>query len=453
MQWLITKSTKKGLSKILMKLFSISLFILLYYTQDSFAQDSSIESLNYTINNIFLLLCAVLVLFMQSGFALVSSGLNSAKNTVNLFFKNILDASIGIPLFFVLGFGLMYPGSEYAGDFFGFAGFFVSETLKETGVSLGKEVLNPQVDFLFQAAFAATAATIVSGSLAGRLKFWVYWVYSAVMTALIYPISGMWKWGGGFLDAWGFQDFAGSSVVHALGGFAALAGAIVLGSRINKFDRQGKARILPGHNLAFAGLGTFILWIGWYGFNPGSLLSFSGEIQIDSLMRIALNTTLAGTTGLVTVALLTWILYKKPEFSMSLNGLLGGLVAITANCDVVSNLEAILIGFIAGIFVILAVKLLDRLKIDDPIGAWAVHGLNGVWGTIAVGIFSEASLGIQVAGTLIISAWGFGTMFCLFWVLKKLFGIRVSRDEELKGLDVGEHGEEAYKDFQVFIVD
>ena len=411
----------------------------------------------YAIDNMFLMLAAVLVLFMQAGFAMVESGFNQAKNTVNILFKNLMDLCIGMILFFIVGYGLMYPGDGngfLAFGQFGIGG--IGADVAEAGA------LAPQVDWLFQVAFAATAATIVSGAVAGRLKFGAYLVYSAVITAFIYPISGYWKWGGGWLDGMGFYDFAGSLVVHAVGGFAALAGAIVLGPRIGRFSKDGKSRAMPGHNLPIAALGVFILLIGWFGFNPGSQLAIVGKDNTDAVMLIAVNTLLAAGAGGVVAMLTTWLLHRKPDLTMAANGVLGGLVGITANCDGVSNVEAIIIGAVAGVLVCLGVKLLDKLRIDDTVGAFPVHGLCGMWGGIAVAIFgsypgcSTQALGeygnwvAQITGSVAIPIWAFATMFILFSILKAVGMLRVSREEELRGLDIGEHGEEAYNGFQIF---
>ena len=411
----------------------------------------------YAIDNLFLLLAAVLVLFMQAGFAMVESGFNQAKNTVNILFKNLMDLCIGMILFFIVGYGLMYPGDGngfLAFGQFGIGG--IGADVAEAGA------LAPQVDWLFQVAFAATAATIVSGAVAGRLKFGAYLVYSAVITALIYPISGYWKWGGGWLDQLGFYDFAGSLVVHAVGGFAALAGAIVLGPRIGRFGKDGKSKAIPGHNLPIAALGVFILLIGWFGFNPGSQLAIVGKDNTDAVMLIAVNTLLAAGAGGFIAMVTTWIMHRKPDLTMAANGVLGGLVGITANCDGVSNVEAIIIGAIAGVLVCLGVKLLDKLRIDDTVGAFPVHGLCGMWGGIAVAIFgsydgcSSQAVGeygnwfAQIVGSIAIPIWSFVTMFILFSILKAVGMLRVSKEEELRGLDIGEHGEEAYNGFQIF---
>lgn len=401
--------------------------------------------LAFTVDNLFLFVCAVLVIFMQPGFAMVESGFNAAKNTVNILFKNVMDLCIGVLLYFLAGFGLMY-GDSVLGGFIGWGGSGVGgfDVLPAAGV------LHPQVDFLFQVAFAATAATIVSGSVAGRMKFNAYLIYSAVLTGLIYPISGFWQWGGGWLNALGFHDFAGSLVVHAVGGFAGLAGAIVLGPRIGRFGKDGKPRALPGHNLPLAALGVFILWVGWFGFNPGSQLAISGLENTAAVMKIAVNTILAAAAGGLVAMVLVWALHGKPELSMALNGILAGLVGITANADVVGNAASIAIGAIAGLLVVGAVKLLDKLRIDDPVGAWPVHGLCGIWGGLATGFFGGAPMLAQIVGSLVIPLWAFATMFALFSALKAVGMLRVSPEEELRGLDIGEHGEEAYKGFQIF---
>ena len=412
------------------------------------AQESLTVDINaYAIDNFFLFIAAVLVLFMQAGFAMLEAGLNSTKNTVNILFKNIMDLSAGAILYYLVGYGLMYPGA--GNGWFAFAGFGVSEA----GVTPAAGALHPQVDWLFQVAFAATAATIVSGAVAGRLKFSAYLIYSVILTGFIYPISGYWKWGGGWLDQLGFYDFAGSLVVHAVGGFAGLAGAIVLGPRIGRFGKNGNSKPMPGSNLALSALGVLILWIGWYGFNPGSQLAISGADNTNAVMLIAANTTLAAAAGTVAAMLLAWSLFKKPDLTMALNGALAGLVGITANCDSVTNIESIIIGIVAGFLVVGGIMLLEKLKIDDPVGAWPVHGLCGIWGGIATGIFGGHPIIAQVIGSLVIPIWAFFTMFLLFYALKSLNFLRVSEEEEIIGLDISEHQEEAYAGFQIFTVE
>lgn len=429
----------------------IILLLTLFAFGSAFADGSGAEAINeslFAIDNLFLFFCAVLVLFMQPGFAMVETGFNSSKNAVNILFKNVMDLSIGVLLYYLIGYGIMY-GAPILGGFLGWGGVGIGEW----DGSIGAGILHPQVDFLFQVAFAATAATIVSGAVAGRLQFKAYLIYSAIVTGLIYPISGFWKWGGGWLDAMGFYDFAGSLVVHAVGGFAGLAGAIVLGPRLGRFAKDGSPKALPGHNLPIAALGVFILWVGWYGFNPGSQLAIAGGANTDAVMLIATNTTLAAAAGGFFAMLAVWILHKKPELSMALNGILAGLVGITANCDSVTNVEAIIIGLVAGILVVAGIKLLDALRIDDPVGAWPVHGLCGIWGGLATGIFGGHPMVAQIVGSLVIPVWAFATMFILFSILKAVGILRVSKEEELRGLDIGEHGEEAYNGFQIFTIE
>ncbi|MDA3901655.1 MAG: ammonium transporter [Spirochaetes bacterium] len=446
---------RKKLTFLLLILFSASGLLA-----EGAELSEAVKESFFALDNVFLFFCAVLVIFMQPGFALVETGFNSSKNAVNILFKNVMDLCVGILLYFFVGYGLMY-GAPVIEGFFAWGGVGIGEF---TGSAEGGTLL-PQVDFLFQVAFAATAATIVSGAVAGRLSFKAYLIYSAVITGLIYPISGFWKWGGGWLDALGFYDFAGSLVVHSVGGFAGLAAAIVLGPRLGRFAKDGSPKALPGHNLPLATLGVFILWVGWFGFNPGSQLAIAGKANTEAVMLIATNTALAAAAGGLFAMIITWILHKKPELSMALNGILAGLVGITANCDGVTNVEAIIIGAVAGVLVVMGIKLLDRLQIDDPVGAWPVHGLNGIWGGIATAIFGsygaieEGSSIIygnafaQIVGSIAIPVWAFGTMFILFMILKKVGILRVSREEELKGLDIGEHGEEAYNGFQIFTMD
>ena len=395
----------------------------------------------FAIDNFFLFICAVLVLFMQAGFSMLEAGLNASKNTVNILMKNVMDLGLGVLLYYVIGYGIMQPG-DFNG-YFGFAGFGVSEA----GTDAVPGGLDPQVDWLFQVAFAATAATIVSGAVAGRMKFVGYLVYTVVLTGLIYPISGAWKWGGGFLDAMGFYDFAGSLVVHAVGGFAGLAGAIALGPRIGRFSKNGDSKALPGSNLAIATLGVFILWIGWYGFNPGSQLLISGSVNVHAVMLIAANTTLSAAAGAVAATIFAWFVFSKPDLTMAINGALAGLVGITANCDSVTNGEAIIIGLVAGILVVIGIMILDSAKIDDPVGAWPVHGLCGIWGGIATGIFGGHPIGAQIVGSIVIPIWAFVTMYIVFMALKSANMLRVSEEDELKGLDISEHGMESYAGF------
>ncbi|HTN75825.1 MAG TPA: ammonium transporter, partial [Pirellulaceae bacterium] len=302
----------------------------------------------------------------------------------------------------------------------------------------------PAAFFFFQLAFAATAATIVSGAVAGRLKFSAYLMYSAFISAIVYPISGFWGWGGGWIADMGFKDFAGSIVVHSVGGFAGLAGAILLGPRIGRFV-NGKTMPIPGHNLTFAALGVFILWIGWYGFNPASQILISGIGNTSAVVYIAVTTTLGGAAGALIALAVSWVMFGKPDMTMALNGALAGLVGVTANCNAISYNEAFIIGGVAGVIVVLAIVALEKLQIDDPVGAFPVHGCCGLWGGISTGIFADgAVMSTQIIGTLAVAAWAFGTMLAFFGLLKVLGQLRVSKEEELEGLDISEHGMYAY---------
>lgn len=405
-----------------------------------YAQDPEVSTadLAYAVDNIVLFICAVLVLFMQAGFALVEAGFNSAKNAVNIMFKNMMDVAAGMLVFWLFGYGMMY-GSDVIPGWLAWGGFGISNTPEAAGAG----VLNPQVDWLFQVAFAATAATIVSGAVAGRIKVSAYLIYSIFITAVIYPISGFWQWGGGWLNQMGFHDFAGSLVVHSVGGFAGLAGAMLLGPRIGRFGKNGSSAF-PPHNYTIATLGVFILWIGWYGFNPGSQLAFVGAGNTDAVMLIAVNTTLAAGAGAVVALLASWIMGGKPDLGFMLNGMLAGLVGITAGCDAVSNISSMIIGGIAAILMMLGTQLLERLKIDDPVGAWPVHGVCGIWAGIATGIFGDYALGTQILGSIVIPLWSFVMAYALFFVLKQLNALRVSPEEEQQGLDLSEHGVDAY---------
>ena len=414
---------------------------------------------DYTINTLIMFICAVLVIFMQAGFAMVEIGLNSAKNTVNILSKNVMDFCVGVLLYLFVGFALMYPGTNwiYPG-WIGTPNAFVSRDAQVKPDSepavwdappfySGGVKYSSSADFIFQVAFAATAATIVSGAVAGRLKFGGYLLYTAILTGLIYPISGSWKWGGGWLNDLGFHDFAGSILVHAVGGFAGLIGAIFLGPRIGRYTASGKSVPIPGHNLSLAALGVFILLVGWYGFNPGSQLTYSGVANAQATTYIALTTTIAAATGACVALLVGWVMFGKPDLTMALNGILGGLVAITANCDCVTQQGALAIGGIGGLLVVLGIVLLDKLRIDDPVGAWPVHGLCGLWGGIATGIFGEGkNLTHQLIGSFAVIAWTVVTMVVVFGLLKAINLLRVSPQEEVDGLDVHEHGMRAYPD-------
>lgn len=413
------------------------------------------EEVQTGVNTAWLLIAAFLVMFMQAGFAMVEGGFVRAKNNVNIMMKNVIDYVLGSLVFFFFGFGLMFGGGEDA-SFIG-TSFFAGSGLEP-----------PDLAFvLFQTVFAATAATIVSGAVAERMKFSAYFVYSIVLCAVVYPIIGHWSWAGlfgdsaGWLEKMGFYDFAGSTVVHGVGGFAGLAGAIVLGPRLGKYNKDGSANVIQGHSMPLATLGVFILWFGWFGFNPGSQAAIGSLADVEAVSLIAINTNLAAAAGAVSALVLTWLLFKKPDLSMTLNGALAGLVAITAPCAGVDPIPAIIIGLIGGIVVVVGVLTLDKLKIDDPVGAVSVHGFGGLWGTLSYGFFANdgsglftggglGQLGVQALGSLASMLTSFVVMFIIFNIVKATMGIRVSRAEELKGLDIGEHGQEAWGDFQIF---
>ncbi|RLB85690.1 MAG: ammonium transporter [Deltaproteobacteria bacterium] len=394
---------------------------------------------------VWTLIAAALVFFMQAGFALVECGFTRAKNAINIMMKNLMDFSMGSLAFWAVGFGIMF-GVTNTG-WFGTSGFFLSD-FKVGG--------DPWVlaFWMFQVVFAATAATIVSGAMAERTRFIGYLLYSIVISALIYPVFGSWAWGSlfngnGWLEGLGFIDFAGSTVVHSVGGWAALAGAIVLGPRMGKYAKDGSIKPILGHNIPLAALGVFILWIGWFGFNPGSTTAANKDIAM-----IFVNTNLAAAAGTVFAMFTSWIKFGKPEFSMSLNGALAGLVAITSPCATVTPLSAIIIGAIAGIIVVLSVLFFDKIRVDDPVGAISVHGVNGAWGTLAAGIFniggtSAKIIGVQALGIVACFVWTFVTAFILFKIIDITVGLRVSPEEEAVGLDHSEHGGNAYPDFAV----
>jgi Amt family ammonium transporter len=403
-----------------------------------------------TINNVWMMICTALVFFMHLGFAFLEIGLTRQKNTINILFKNIFIITIGLLLYCLVGFNLMYPG-EFNG-FLGFAGFGLEAPLTDAGaLDLAyNEGYTYWTDFLFQGMFAATAATIVSGAVAERMKIGPFMVFTIIYVGLIYPIAGSWHWGGGFLQSLEtpFYDFAGSTLVHSVGGWAALVAVCLLGSRIGKF-KDGKLQAIPGHNIPLATAGVIILWLGWFGFNGGSVLS--ADPGLTSLTLV--TTCLAAAAGGVIAALVSFLRYKNLDLTMFLNGILGGLVGITAGADQMSPTDAILIGAIAGAIIVFAVSLIDRLKLDDPVGAIAVHLVCGIWGTLAVGIFGELAGGAQLLSQLIgvasYAAICIISSFLIIFIMKKTVGIRVSEKEELEGLDAHEHGMDAYPDFRL----
>ncbi|MDG1397150.1 MAG: ammonium transporter [Polaribacter sp.] len=403
-----------------------------------------------SINNVWMMICTALVFFMHLGFALLEIGLTRQKNTLNILFKNIFIITVGLLLYCLIGFNLMYPG-DFNG-FFGFAGFGLSSPLTESGVLdlTYNEGYTYWTDFLFQGMFAATAATIVSGAVAERMKILPFMIFTLVYVGLVYPIAGSWKWGGGFLDQLDtpFYDFAGSTLVHSVGGWAALVAVCLLGSRIGKF-KNGKIQAIPGHNIPLATAGVLILWLGWFGFNGGSVLSADPSLTSLTLVTTCLAAAAAG----VFAATVSTIIFKNLDLTMFLNGILGGLVGITAGADQMSPTDAILIGAIAGVIIVFAVSLIDKLKLDDPVGAIAVHLVCGVWGTLAVGLFGNlaglAQFKSQLIGVTSYAFFCLSTSFIIIYTLKKTIGIRVSEREELEGLDSHEHGMDAYPDFRL----
>ena len=404
----------------------------------------------FTVNNIWMLVSTILVFIMHLGFASLEVGLTRAKNTVNILFKNVSIISIGIITYTLCGFNLMYPGDFTFGNFFGFGGWGISQPDGAAGlIDYQDGKYTYFTDFIFQAMFAATAATIVSGAVAERIKLSGFLLFSLIYVAFIYPIAGSWKWGGGWLHQMGFYDFAGSTLVHSVGGWAALSGAYILGPRIGKYSKKGIIPIM-GHSMPLASIGVFLLWFGWYGFNGGSVLSADpGPVSF-----VFVTTTLAAASGVLGAMTLSWSFSKKPDLSMVLNGSLAGLVGITAGADVISPLNAIIVGYIAGLLVVSSVLFFDRLRIDDPVGAISVHLTCGIWGTLAVGIFSaEHSFMTQFVGVFSYGLFCFISSFLLFTMVDKLLGLRVSEEEELIGLDLGEHDMEAYSGFQIFNVE
>jgi len=421
------------------------------------AQDAAPEFLTQANANImWTLIAAVLVMFMQAGFAMVECGLTRAKSAGNIIMKNMFDFAAGSLIFFLFGYAFMF--GDDIGSFIGWSNFALS-----AGTTANPDGIWQFTFWFFQCVFAATAVTIVSGAIAERTNFIAYIFISILITAVVYPISGHWIWGGGWLSSLETPmiDFAGSTVVHSVGGWCALAGAILIGPRIGKYSKDGVSKAIPGHNLPLVGLGVFILWFGWFGFNPGSTVTADGSIGV-----IAMTTNLAACAGGLAAMFTAWMRYGKPDVSMSLNGVLAGLVGITAGCANVSPFGAIIIGLGAGILVILSVDFIDKvLKVDDPVGAISVHGVCGAFGTIMVGFLASPDFGgaaglfygggaslliTQIIGVGAVFIWAFGMGYILFSLLKITVGIRVTEEEELKGLDIAEHGGEAYSGFQIF---
>ncbi|BBD09730.1 ammonium transporter [Desulfovibrio ferrophilus] len=437
-----------------------ALAILFSCPANALAEEAPAMLAQDNANILWTLIAAILVMFMQAGFSMVEAGFTRAKNAGNIIMKNFLDFSAGGVAFFLFGFALMFGNS--IGGFVGSSGFALGGVDATTADGMWTLTF-----WFFQSVFAATAATIVSGGVAERTKFSAYIIISIIVTGLIYPVSGHWCWGGlwgesgGWLEAMGFADFAGSTVVHSVGAWVALAGAMVVGPRLGKYAPDGKANAIPGHNIPMAALGVFILWFGWFGFNPGSTTVADGTIGY-----IAVNTSLSAAAGMLGAMIISWLMFGKPEPSMSMNGALAGLVAITAGCYELSPVGSLIVGFGAGILVVLSVVFIDKtLKIDDPVGAISVHGVCGAYGTIMVAFFAAPGFGsitgifygggmdqlvTQLIGVGAVFVWAFGTGFIAFSLVKALVGVRVSEEEELKGLDITEHGMESYSGFQIF---
>lgn len=411
--------------------------------------DPKVSAEMFTVNNLWILIGAVLVFAMHPGFALVETGLCRAKNSVNILAKNMITVAIGLLTYAAVGFNLMYPGGDWlCGVFFGFGGFGIaSPEGGAAAIAYNGGKYGYWTDFIFQGMFAATCVTIVSGAVAERIKFGAYLIFAVVYAALAYTIIGSWGWGGGWLSKLGFYDLAGSTFVHSVGGWAALAGAIMLGPRTGKYV-DGRSKAMPGSNLGLATLGVFLLWFGWFGFNGASVFS-ADPVMVAYVFT---TTALAAAAGLAAAMLTSWLVQKKPDLSMMLNGCLAGLVGITASADCVSVGAACLIGLIAGVIVVFSVYFFDKMKIDDPVGALSVHLVCGVFGTLAVGIFSpEHRLLPQLIGVAAVAAASLAFSFALFWAIKKTVGLRVDKHDELRGLDISEHSMEAYNGFQIFI--
>ena len=395
------------------------------------AQEVSIGEVASAVNSVWIVVAAILVMFMQAGFALVEAGFTRAKNAGNIIMKNVMDFSLGSLTYWAFGFALAYGGSSIGG-FLAYGDLFFFDDQSRAG------------EWFFQVVFAATAATIISGAVAGRVKFTSYLIYTPFITGLIYPVVTHWVWGGGWLSEIGFFDFAGSGVVHMLGGVAALAGVLIVGPRIGKYDEDGTPRSIPGHSVTLGALGVFILWFGWYGFNAGSTLAAVGQ----DIATPAVTTTLAAAAGSLGAMFTAWIITGKPDVGFTLNGVLAGLVGVTAGTASLSFGGSVLVGLVAGVIMVFSVMALEKVGIDDPVGAISVHGTAGLWGLIAVGLLtSDANIGIQLVGALAIATWAFGTSFLVFKVIDLTVGMRVTPTEEREGLDRSEHGGEAYPEF------
>ncbi len=442
------------LGRIKIRILFFTMLLLLAINTSIYSQETAaVEQGTSGLDTLWVLVTAFLVFFMQAGFGMVEAGFIRAKNTCNILTKNFLDYCMASIAFFVFGYALMFGSGN---GFIGKTGWFL------IGAESGSSTVPLFAFLLFQTAFCGAAATIVAGGMAERMKFHAYLIYSFIISAFIYPIVGHWIWGGGWLAKLGFADFAGSTVVHTVGGVAALIGTIILKPRIGKYNADGTVNAIPGHSIPLASLGVFILWFGWFGFNPGSTLSVGDG---DLIGRVAINTNLAAAAGAIFGLIVIWMISGKPDLSMVMNGSLAGLVAITAPCAFVEPWSAIVIGAIGGIIVVLGAILLDKVKVDDPVGAVPVHAMSGIWGTISIGLFGEKALnvannglfyggglkqlGIQALGALSTVIFVLITMGILFKLIDVTIGLRVKPEEELKGLDIGEHGMESYAGFQM----
>ncbi len=455
------------MKKLLSFLFAIVVFSSFFVAPSVLGQEESVPSYStseefqelplvypkFMVDNLWILIAAALVFIMHLGFATLESGLTRQKNTVNVLFKNVFIICIGILTYALWGFNAMYPGE--LGTWNGYFAFGSPIGFDEDVANLTAQYGDYTYwsDFIFQAMFAATAATIVSGAVAERVRLPSFMIFAILLVTISYPLTGSWKWGYGWLEGLGFYDFAGSSIVHAVGGFAALACVLLLGPRRGKYQSDGRMRPIPGHSMPLATIGVFLLWLGWFGFNGGSVLSADPA----GVSLVFVTTSIAAAAGGVASMLASWLVLKKPDLSMALNGVLAGLVGITAGADSVSVLYAFIIGVLAGVLVVFSIMFFDKVRVDDPVGAISVHGVCGIWGTIAVGIFKDfspdelekgAGLLTQILGTFAISAFTFIFSLVVFGIIKAVIGIRVSEEEESEGLDIGEHGIEAYPNFQ-----
>ncbi len=411
------------------------------------------KGVSFIVHNLWILIASFMVFTMHLGFSALETGLTRSKNTVNILFKNMMILVIGILTYAIVGFNLMYPNFEtnsIIGKVLGFGGFWLSSPAGDAGLlNYADGHYTYWSDFLFQAMFAATAGSIISGAVAERVKLWPILIVMLFYLSVVYPICGSWKWGAGWLDELGFYDFAGSTLVHSVGGWGALIAVLLLGPRIGKYDSEGHARPVLGHSMPLAAIGVFLLWFGWYGFNGGSVLSADPA----SLSLVVVNTTLAAATGVVGALIASLVVTNSPDLSMILNGSLAGLVGVTAGADVFTPGSSALVGLLSGLLVVYGIIFFDKLKIDDPVGALSVHLLCGIWGTLAVGIFStnsEHTLWKQFVGVASIGIFACAFAFLLLIIAKVTVGIRVSKEEEQKGLDLAEHGMESYAGFQVF---